>query len=378
MMHLCVCSGWWVDHSQASLQRLHAHDSSLVHPDAGTAAATAPETHHTPQRHARRLQYIAQGRSHHGLLPSALDRCLVPVRVQMLGKGNAHAAAAILAHITTASPQQKSPTDLPQNSLQVGNQRAGSMGAKSKVCSRPEYKLESQSHPPELLQHGQHLQSGASQTLEGINAVAISKKTSSQVSQQSQHQAGLSAHEHVGIRQKAVQDDFVGAKRAKVDGYASSGATLDIDKHMPAMELDDNDDDEDEEDMHASDQLQMRQSASSNANEDEEESEKEHEEEEQEGCPFDGQLRPNVIGFVTSEAPRGLSGEGGARALCSATALKQLYREQVEAQVLRNSRHGIAVQIQNSGSSQCWKAALHWTDSLPWHRVLLPAKQSVK
>ena len=366
---MCVCSGWWVAHSRASLQHaIDAHDSPSVNPDAGTAAAaTAPVTHHIPQRDA------AQGSSHQGLLPSALDRCLVPVRVQMLGKGNAHAAAAILAH---AVPQQESRTSPPRKSLPVGSRQSGT---KSQLCSRPEYKLESQSQSLDLLQHSQHLQAGGSQTLKGISAMA--EGASSQASQQNKHQAGLSGHDHLSIDQSAFQDDFGGAERVKMDRYACSDTLLGRDKHMLAMEhdIDDCDDDnDDEEDVHASEQLQLQQPASSTANEAEEESEKQHEEEGEEGPPHDGQLRPSVIGFVTSEAPRGLSGETGARALCSVTALRQLYREQVQAQTLRNSRHGILVQVKVSGSSQCWKAALHWTGREPWHRILLPVKQNVK
>ena len=374
MMHLCVCLGWWVAHSQASMWRaLHAHDSLSVTPEAGTAAATAVVTHHRPQRDAAQPQYIAQGSSHQGLLPSALDRCLVPVRVQMLGKGNAHAAAAIMAHSFAAS-QQESPANPLRDSLQVGSQQAGTLGTRSRLCSRPEYKLESQSQSPELLQHRQHLQAGASQTMQGISAMATAKGYSSRVSQQSKPQAGLGGHDHLSMQQEeAIQDDLVSTKRVKVDECAPSSALLVTDEDMLAVKHND-----DGDDVHASDQLQMRQSASNNANEDEEELEKEHEEEEEEGYPLDGQLKPSVIGFVTSEAPRGLSGKAGARALCSVTALRQLYHEQVEAQVLRNSQHGIVVQIKNCGSSQCWKAALHWTDSVPWYRILLPLKQSVE
>lgn len=373
-MHLCVCLGWWVAHSPACLQRaLDAHDSSVVHPDAGTAAATAPVTHATPQQDAAQPQCVAQGRSHQGLLPTALDKCLVPVRVQMLGRGSAHTAAAILAD-NNASPQQGSPMSPPRDSFQVRSQQAGAPRSKSQLCSRPDYKLEPRSQSAELLQNSQHLHAGASQPVEGISATDISKGASSQVSQQSKHQAGLSGHDHLSTRQRAVPDDFVGAKRVKVGEFAPSGALLDKDKYMPAMEHDNDDDDN----MHASEQLQTCQFAINNASEDGSDLEKGHEEEDTAGSPVDDQLRPGVIGFVTSEAARGLSDEAGARALCSVIALRQLYHEQIEAQVLRNSRHGIMVHVKNVGSSQCWKAALHWTDSMPWHRILLPVKQNVK
>ena len=353
---------------------LDAHDSSAVHPGAGTAAATAPVTHHTPQQEAAQPQCVAQGRLHQGLLPTALDKCLVPVRVQMLGRGNAHAAVAILAH-STATSQQESPTSPPHDSLQVQSQQAGSLRTLSQLCSRPEYKLEpqSQSQSAELLQRGQHVQSGANQPMEGISAMVVPKGASNQASPQSKHQAGMSGHDHLGMQQRAVQDDFVGAKRVKVDDFAPSGALLDTDKHTLAMEHDN-----DHDNAHASEQPQMSQPASNNANEDGGELERGHKAADTDGFLIDGQLGLSVIGFVTSEAPRGLSGEAGARALCSVNALRQLYHEQVEAQVLRNSRHGIVVHIKNVGSNQRWKAALHWTGSGPWHRIWLPVKHNIE
>lgn len=342
MIHLFVSSGWWVAHSPASMRHaLDAHDSPPIPSEAGTAAATAPMSHHGPQP-----QYAAQGISQSGLLPSALGSCLVPVRVQMLGKGTAHTAAAILIPHMHPSQQDLSTSPL-CNSPPVGAQQLGVLRTQSHL-SQPEYKDDFQSHPAELSRHSQHMPFRESETIEGMEAKAIPGGLPDQESQQSRQQNGVKAH---APQKGADHDDLVGAKRLRLDKSLPSGVSLDSNHGE-----------------HASQHLQ---SASSNANEEEDESGKEHEEEE-EGSPADEQLRRTVIGFVTSEAPRGLSGEAGARALCSLTALRQLYHEQVEARVLRNSRHGIVVHVKNCGSSQHWKAALLQTDSVPWHRLLLP------
>lgn len=329
---------------------LAAHDSPPVPSEAGTAAATADLSHHRPQQNATQPQHVAQGISHPGLLPSALGNCLVPVRVQMLGKGTAHAAAAIVVHHSCPS-QQDTPTSPLFNRPLAGSQQAGVFGTESQPRSQPEYKPEFESHPPQLSRHSQ--QTGESHAIEGTKATVISS------SQQSRRQDGVKAHGHQsGADYDALK--LVGAKRVRLDKPLPLGVSLSTDYDVLAMECDDGEE--------ASKQLQMQQSTDSKANEEEQDEDegsgKEHEEEE-EGSP-DEQLRRTVIGFVTSEAPRGLSGEAGARALCSLTALRQLYLKQVEAKLLRNSRHGVVVHVNNCSSSQHWKAALHQTDSVPW------------
>lgn len=343
---------------------LDAHDSSRSLSAAGTAAYTAPMSHDGPQQDAAQAQHVAQGILHLGLLPSALSSCLVPVRLQMLGKGTAHAAAAILVHHNCSSQLQSSSNPL-GNSPLAGSQEAGVLGTQSQPHSRLDYKPEFASHPPELLRHSQQVPAGQRQTIEGMEATVVPGGLLDPEFQQSRkHEEEMKAHGH---QNGADHDEFVGAKRLRLDKSLPSGVPLDTDHDVLAMDCDDG--------GHASQQLQKKLHLwSASSNEEEEGSGKEHEEEE-EVSPPDQQLRQTVIGFVTSEAPRGLSGEAGARALCSLTALRQLYHEQTEAKVLRNSRHGVVVHVKNCGSSQDWKAALHLTDSVPWHRMLLPSSQ---
>ena len=321
---------------------LDAHDSPSVPSEAGIAAATAPVSHHGPQQDAAQPQYAAQGTPHLGLLPSALGSCLVPVRVQMLGKGTAHAAAAILVH-RNCPLNQDSPTSPLCKRPQTGSQEAGVLGTRSQPHSRLDYKPEFESHPPALWRHSQHVPAGESQIIEGMEATVVPGGLLDPGSQQSSQQEGARAHDH---QSGGDHDDSVAAKRVRLDKDLLLGVSLGTNHDVLAMECEEGDESRKDD---------------------------EEEEEEEEGSPADEQLGRTVIGFVTSDAPRGLSGEAGARALCSLTTLRQLYHEQFEAKVLRNSRHGIVVYVKNCGSSQHWKAALHLTDSVPWHRILLPS-----
>lgn len=152
--------------------------------------------------------------------------------------------------------------------------------------------------------------------------------------------------------------DLVSAKRAKVN---QSGGPTDWPVHNNDQDIVTMDYAHEGDDLLAS---ELWQPAASNADD------KPQEEQEEPDKAPDRHLEHIVVGFVTSEAPKGLSGRAGARALCSLSVLRQLYQEQVRTNVLRNSQHGIVVHVKSCGSSQCWKAALHHTDSMPWHRML--------
>ena len=271
----------------------------------------------------------------------------------MLGKGTAHAAAAVMAHKHIACTQQDSHDNPPGNSLQARSLQAGVLDAKSQPHSQS--------------RHSQHLQGEEDdQPIQGCCAMVMSERDASQEVQPGQQQVGLRQHGQSAIQQAADNDVSVSAKTVETDTSGPSDASLYIDKDVLAMECDADDD------ALASEQLQMQQSASSN----EEEGGEEEVVNKEDSCP-DGQLGQAVIGFVVSEAPRGLSGEAGATALCSLDVLRKLYQQQIEAKVLQNGRHGIVVRIKNCGSSQCWKAALHQTDSVPWHRILLHSRQAL-
>ena len=77
-----------------------------------------------------------------------------------------------------------------------------------------------------------------------------------------------------------------------------------------------------------------------------------------------------VMGFVTSGMVRGLSGGAGPRALCSLSALRDLYAQQVTAKLIRHLHHGVVVDVLNSGSSGPSKAALYSVYDKSWQQIL--------
>ncbi|KAL3145711.1 hypothetical protein ABBQ32_003243 [Trebouxia sp. C0010 RCD-2024] len=411
-------AGWWVAHSQAAMRHaLCAHDSSTLPSEAGTAAAAAPMTHHRPQQKKVLPQHPVQPRSQQGLLPtaqgsipqgllspalggfpsgllpSALNRCLVVVTVQMLGKGVAHIGGAVLApniagsqqfvliNSRDAEPQGRrnqvevvkslsgsqphfklQPQPQPQPQSQTLPQTQPQPQSHTRAVTHPQ--PESQPQPPELPQHTQHLRAEASQS-QGRDAMVSPAGVASHDSQP----PGLSQHGSPDMLEGNDEDSMC-AKRAKTNQSGSVDSVPEKDQGVMTLDFVDEADD-----LPASEQLPTWQPASCTAEDKSQEGEEEGQEGQQEAEEEDREADKAsdahiMIGFVTSDAPRGLSGRAGARALCSLGLLRQLYLEQVNLKVLKNSQHGIVVRIKNCGSSQYWKAALHLADSVPWHKTL--------
>ena len=78
-----------------------------------------------------------------------------------------------------------------------------------------------------------------------------------------------------------------------------------------------------------------------------------------------------VIGVVTTEAPRGVSGAAGPRAVCSLAALKHLYGQQLATRLIRSSNHGIVVHCQNQTSTKPFRAALYCMYDTCWQRLFV-------
>ena len=83
----------------------------------------------------------------------------------------------------------------------------------------------------------------------------------------------------------------------------------------------------------------------------------------------EGAEKQTVIGFVTSEVCRGSSSRAGPTAVCSLAALRRLYSQQVAAKTIARNTHGIVVGMRNQHSSRWWSVAVHCAHDVPWHSV---------
>ena len=86
-------------------------------------------------------------------------------------------------------------------------------------------------------------------------------------------------------------------------------------------------------------------------------------------------IQHSVIGFVTSESVRGVSGGAGPRGLCSLAALKDLYGQQVTTKMIRHSSHGVVVHIKNKQCTKYCRAAVYCAHNAPWQKLFRPATQ---
>lgn len=341
-----------------------------VSPAAQPDTATGPEAS-APEE--------PQGRQGKGLHATALDRCLIPVRVQILGKGVAHEAAAVMTPVKAAAKQSAL-------FFGPGKQRATPFGPDKQSAppfgtgkqSAPPFGPGKQSAPPfgpgkRLQPADQHSRQHAPRA--NVSEPQQSRTESAEGQQMSDARVSLGldsgqkksqdgteqAYRHVELQTSGLEqgDESANVKRARL----AEGGHVDADPRMntngAAALCEDADDDPNNCDSALQSAEEQQPAVSSPGNQ-----------------PDLGNVAKQVvIGFVTSEAPRGLSGGAGATALCSIAVLRQLFWEQCNTGVLQNSQHGIVVAVRHNGSLGLTRAALHQSDSLPWHQVFSQARQ---
>ena len=320
-------TGWWVVHSQAAMRRALREEEAAAAIQADVATGAEPAASQGPEE--------PQG-SQQCMHASALDRCLIPITVQMLGKGVAHEAAAVLAPFEAAAKLSAPPLDL------------GKGQAVTQYTAQPEPRAAM----PAMTQDRSH---GADDQQQRSNARCSLRSTSGcmpskvRAEQAQYHNAKLWAEAH------EQGDETNSVKRARLDQGADLNAAARINKDTAAMPYGDADRDPVSRDPAARPAEEQQPAVSSTGKQPD----------------LGNEVKLVFIGFVTSEAPRGLSGGVGAAALGSLAVLKNLFQEQTKTGVLKHNQHGIVVAIRNSGSQSFSRAALHQTDSLPWHKVLI-------
>ena len=265
-----------------------------------------------------------------------LDKCLVPVRVKMIGKGVALEGAAILDS-GRADPGQ----DTSSSPHSPHDQDAGVLMTASAAADMP---------------------------LAGVRG--DNKMASHQMTQQhqaaAQSEAGESAadeHEqHSPKRVKFADTVFQGSPNV-ADAAPSDSDMIVISNDASSAEK-----------PAEADNMQVSMTkVTSNHSAYDQETQQCHQDigddvRSGEGERIDRQQ--TVIGYVTTEAPRGVTCGAGPRALCSFDALRGLYSQQVAARVIRNSSHGIVVHVKNRCSTECRRAALYCVDDVSWQGML--------
>lgn len=321
-------TGWWSAHSAAAVQQVLNASSVLTSAAAGPAAAEGlPRP--ALQGHLRTALQ--------GLPQTALEKCLVPVRLQTLGKGVPEAGAAILIPMSQleasshqpsrAEESQTNSTHLSIDQVVADGQIMGQRKDESDEISRDD----SLDIPQAVDMDCDHDISTAELELE---------------SQSTSKRAKLA--DKVLDRGKLQPNILVQASDMTdgVDNESSAEAAAEaerMDTSMAHVTDDDVHDEEEEQHWHRGHE------AMSSAQR------------------VDGQQI--VIGIVTTEAPRGVSGAAGPRAFCSLAALKHLYGQQLATRLIRSSNHGIVVQCQNTNSNKPSRAAVYCMYDACWQRL---------
>jgi len=329
LVFYCV-AGWWVAHSAAAVQQVLNESSMLSSAATRPAAAAEGLPQSALQVHLRAALQ--------GLPQTALDKCLVPVRLQMLGKGVPEAGAAILIPMSQHESSSHQPshaketqaiaTDLNSEQVaadkQVIDQRNDAEISSDDLMDVPQPVDKDCDHDRSTVELEHERQSASKRAKLADNVLDEGKPQPNMTAQASD--------------MTAVVDNEASAEAeaaADAEGVYTSVA------HMTS------DDTRDEE---------------------EEQHRKRHHEAMSSTRTVDGQQI--VIGVVTTEAPRGVSGVAGPRAICSLAALTHLYGQQLATRLIRSSHHGIVVQCQNQGSTKHSRAALHCMYDMCWQHLL--------
>ena len=295
----CV-TGWWIAYSAAAVQQVINESFTLTSAATQPAAAAEERPQPTLQGHLRTALQ--------GLPQTALNKCLVPVRLQTLGKGVPETGAANLILMSQhessshqASHAQETQADLTHLSsaadMQVMHQSNDDGTSKDDVMDIPQA----------VDMDCDHDRSAAELEREPQSASKRAKL----------------AENVLDEGQLEIQPDImaqVSDMTAGVDKESSAEAAAEAERVDPSMAHVTSDDVHDEEE----EQHRKRgHEAMSNTR------------------TIDEQQI--VIGVVTTEAPRGVSGATGPRAVCSLAALKHLYGQQLATRLIRSSNHGIVV-----------------------------------
>lgn len=271
---------------------------------------------------------------------SVLDKCLVPVRVKMLGKGSALEGAAIL-NAVNADPGQ----DTSSSSHSPHDQDADVLMSASAAADMP---LAGVRSDDKMASH---------QTIQQHQAAGQGEASKSRADEQEHHRPSSPK------RVKVAADVFQGSPNV------ASMTPPDFDMTIMSH------DDPLAEKPAEADKMQdgMTNVTSNDSGASDQETQQCHQDigddvKSGEGEKIDRQQI--VIGYVTTEAPRGLTCGAGPRALCSFDALRGLYSQQVAVRVIRNSSHGIVVHVKNRCSTEYRRAALYCADDVSWQCML--------
>lgn len=330
MAHLglhCV-TGWWVAHSAAAVQQV-INDSSML-----TSAATRPAA-----AAEGRLQPALPGHLRtalQGLPQAALHKCLVPVRLQMLGKGVPEAGAAILIPMSQHESSSHQPSHAMEAQANLTPLSSDQVAADEQVM---DHQNDDEMSKDDLMDISQavdmdldHDRSAAELELESQSASKRAKLADNMLDE--------------GKLQPNMTAQASDMTAAGVDNESSAEAAAEaesVDISMAHVTGDDVHDEEEEQH-----QKRGHEAMSSTQR-------------------VDGQQI--VIGVVTTEAPRGVSGAVGPRAVCSLAALKHMYDQQLATRLIRSSNHGIVVQCQNQNPFKPSRAALYCVYDTCWQRL---------
>jgi hypothetical protein len=323
----CV-TGWWVAHSAAAVQQV-LNDSSVLSSAATWPAAVAERLPRPAlQGHLRTALQ--------GLPQTALDKCLVPVRLQTLGKGVPETGAAILIPMSQLESSSHQPSHAKETQAHLTPLSRDQVAADEQIMhqrkddgiSRHDLMDISQAVDMDL----DHDRSAAELELESQSASKRAKLADNMLDE--------------GKLQPNMTAQASDMTAAGVDNESSAEAAAEAERVDPSMAHVTSDDVHDEEE----EQHRKRgHEAMSNTR------------------TIDEQQI--VIGVVTTEAPRGVSGATGPRAVCSLAALKHLYGQQRATRLIRSSNHSIVVQCQNQNSSKPSRAALYCMYDTCWQRL---------
>ncbi len=323
----CV-TGWWVAHSAAAVQQV-LNDSSVLSSAATWPAAVAERLPRPAlQGHLRTALQ--------GLPQTALDKCLVPVRLQTLGKGVPETGAAILIPMSQLESSSHQPSHAKEALTNLTPLSSDQVVADEQVMHQSNDDGTSKDDLMDISQ-------AVDMDCDDRSAAELEREP------QSASKRAKLAENVLDEGQLEIQPDImaqVSDMTAGVDKESSAEAAAEAERVDPSMAHVTSDDVHDEEE----EQHRKRgHEAMSNTR------------------TIDEQQI--VIGVVTTEAPRGVSGATGPRAVCSLAALKHLYGQQRATRLIRSSNHSIVVQCQNQNSSKPSRAALYCMYDTCWQRL---------
>ncbi len=275
-----------------------------------------------------------------GHLRTALEKCLVPVRLQTLGKGVPETGAAILIPMSQHESSSHQPSHAKETKANLTHLSSGQVAADEQVMHQSNddgtSKDDLMDIPQAVDMDCDHGRSAAELELESQSANKRAKLADNVLDE-----GRLEIQPNI-IPQASDMTDGV-------DNESSAEAAAEAERVDPSMAhvtSDDVHDEEEEQHWKGGHETMSRLLNTQRV---------------------DGQQI--VIGVVTTEAPMGVSGATGPRAVCSLAALKHMYDQQLATRLIRSSNHGILVQCQNQTSTKPSRAALYCMYDTCWQRL---------